>query len=141
MIEKCLVSACLVGLCTRYDGQSKAHAKCLSQLEGLHWIPVCPEQLGGLPTPRPPARLINGDGHDVLDGKAQVLDRQGRDVSAQFIRGARMVLAIARAQGIELCLLKSKSPSCGLAHSIDGTGLTGVTAALLAREGLRLLSF
>lgn len=140
MVKKCLVSACLVGLCTRYDGQSKVHDACLRHLEDMHWIPVCPEQLGGLPTPRPPARLVNGDGYDVLSGKAQVLDRHGQDVSAQFIQGARMVLAIAKAQEIELCLLKSGSPSCGLARPADSV-VTGVTAALLAREGFRLLSF
>ncbi len=134
-IKKCLVSACLTGLCTRYDGQSKPSPACLRQLTGMHWLPVCPEQLGGLPTPRSPATLTGGDGHAVLAGRARVIDRQGRDVTTHFLQGARMVLAIARAQDIRLCLLKSGSPSCGLAPS------PGVTAALLIEAGLELLSF
>jgi uncharacterized protein YbbK (DUF523 family) len=133
--KKCLVSACLTGLCTRYDGQSKASPSCLQQLLDYLWIPICPEQLGGLPTPRPPANLINGDGHGVLAGTARVVDRDGNDVSAQFVRGASMVLAIAQAQHIELCLLKANSPSCGLAPS------PGVTEALLLAHGIQVISF
>jgi uncharacterized protein YbbK (DUF523 family) len=104
-------------------------------LSTCHWIPVCPEQLGGLPTPRPAARLIGGNGHDVLAGQAQVIDGTGRDLSAEFIRGAQMVLTIARLQRIDLCLLKSGSPSCGL------DPIPGVTAALLLAHGLRVISF
>ena len=133
--KKCLVSACLTGLCTRYDGQSKGSPACLQQLAAYHWIPVCPEQLGGLPTPRPPANLVNGDGHAVLAGTAQVVDRDGNDLSAQFIRGASMVLAIARVQRIDLCFLKSGSPSCGLEP------LPGVTAALLTDHGIQVVAF
>lgn len=131
----CLVSACLTGLCTRYDGQSKPSPRCLEQLAQYHWIPVCPEQLGGLPTPRPAADLAGGDGHAVLAGTAQVLDRHGNDLNEPFIRGAQMVLAIAQAQGIDCCFLKSGSPSCGL----DPT--PGVTAALLLAHSIRVISF
>lgn len=133
--KKCLVSACLTGLCTRYDGQSKGNPSCLHRLAAYHWIPVCPEQLGGLPTPRLPARLVNGDGYAVLEGTAQVLDCDGNDLSTPFIRGASMVLAIAQAQHITLCFLKSNSPSCGLAP------LPGVTAALLLAHGIQVVSF
>jgi len=128
----CLVSACLVGLCTRYDGQSKASAECRRLLRGLDWIPVCPEQLGGLPTPRPAAELVGGDGTAVLDDRARVVDRLGRDVSHAFILGARQVLLIARARNASLALLKAKSPSCGC----GGHGVLGVTAALLRKEGI-----
>ena len=133
--KKCLVSACLTGMCTRYDGLSKCSPSCLLQLADYFWIPVCPEQLGGLPTPRPAAALVNGDGHDVLAGLAQVRDRNGHDVSAAFIRGAVMVLAIARAHNIERCYLKSGSPSCGLSP------YPGVTAALLLAHGIEVISF
>ncbi|MDR2551402.1 MAG: DUF523 domain-containing protein [Desulfobulbus sp.] len=133
--SKCLVSACLVGLCTRYDGRSKPDPACLRFLANRHWIPVCPEQLGGLTTPRPAASLTGGDGHGVLAGTARVVDRDGSDVTDAFIRGARMVLAIAQAQDITLCLLKSGSPSCGLAP------LAGVTAALLQRHGIRIVPY
>lgn len=126
----CLVSACLLGLCTRYDGKSKQNEACRSLLDRYRYIPVCPEQLGGLPTPRPPASLVGGDGHAVLDGHARVLDIHGRDLSPAFIRGAGMVLAIARMQGLRVALLKSNSPSCGC------TPVAGVCAALLEREGI-----
>jgi uncharacterized protein YbbK (DUF523 family) len=128
--KKCMVSACLMGLCTRYDGRRKPDARCIEQLAGQHWIPVCPEQLGGLSTPRTPADLAGGDGHDVLTGQAAVIDADGRDVSAEFIRGAQQVLAIARAQQIEHALLKARSPSCGLTHPV------GVTAALLLENNI-----
>lgn len=134
-IKKCLVSACLIGLCTRYDGQSKPSPSCLRQLVGYHWIPVCPEQLGGLATPRPAASLTGGDGYGVLAGTAQVIDSYGTDVTEPFLRGAAMVLTIARAQNIDLCFLKSGSPSCGLEP------LPGVTAALLLTHGIQVISF
>ena len=103
---------------------------------GTHcWIPVCPEQLGGLTTPRTAANLVGGDGYEVLAGRAAVIDANGLDVSAEFIRGAEQVLAIARAQNITLALLKSRSPSCGLGQP------TGVTAALLLTNGLSCRTF
>ena len=128
-----LVSACLTGLCTRYDGLSKPSPACIKQLTGYRWIPICPEQLGGLPTPRTAADLVGGNGHDVLTGQASVIDRQGRDVTSQFIHGANQCLAIARAQGITTALLKARSPSCGLSPKI------GVTAALLAANGIKVI--
>lgn len=134
-ITPCLVSACLAGLCTRYDGQSKPDPSCSHRLAGYHWIPVCPEQLGGLPTPRPAAKLIGGDGHAVLAGTAQVVDTTGNDQTAAFVRGATMVLAIAQAQNITRCFLKSGSPSCGLSPVL------GVTAALLRTHGIDIVAF
>lgn len=133
--ESCLVSACLVGLCTRYDAQIKSSATSIEQLRGTHWIPVCPEQLGGLPTPRTAADLVGGDGNDVLAGKAKVITRTGEDVTSQFLKGAQQCLQIAQAQQITTALLKSGSPSCGLSRQI------GVTAALLRQHGIRILEF
>jgi uncharacterized protein YbbK (DUF523 family) len=134
-LKQCLVSACLTGLCTRYDGQSKADQGCLRLLAGYRWIPVCPEQLGGLPTPRPAARLTGGDGFGVLAGTARVIDKEGVDRTESFLRGATMVLAIAQAQHIDRCFLKSRSPSCGLGPPI------GVTAALLWQHGIEVVPF
>ena len=131
----CLVSACLLGLCTRYDGKNKTNKACLHVLKHYQYIPICPEQLGGLPTPRPPAMLMGGDGHAVLDGRARVLDPYGRDLSPAFIQGANMVRAIARMQNIHLALLKSGSPSCGC------TPRPGVCAALLQRSGIQVQEF
>jgi uncharacterized protein YbbK (DUF523 family) len=133
--EKCLVSACLVGLCTRYDGCSKPDPACLQALHDFHYIPVCPEQLGGLSTPRIAAGLTGGNGREVLRGQASVINRNGIDVSRQFIAGARAVLQIAQAQNIKLAMLKARSPSCGL------TPLTGVTAAILLNNDIRVIEF
>jgi len=130
-----LVSACLVGLKTRYDGQEKPSAACLEALQGRFWVPVCPEQLGGLPTPRPAADLVGGDGAEVLKGKAMVVDRMGRDVTANFICGAEQVLKIATLLQVEKVYLKANSPSCGIG------GRKGVTAALLMRHGLEVSEF
>jgi uncharacterized protein YbbK (DUF523 family) len=130
-----IVSACLVGLCTRYDGSIKANDKCRYWLNDAAWIPVCPEQLGGLPTPREAANIVGGQGEDVLSGKAQVVTMSGINVTEQFIRGAHQVLAIARSQPVLAILLKARSPSCGV------SGLTGVTAALLKQHGFLLKEF
>ncbi len=127
-----LVSACLIGLCTRYDGQSKKNPDCLATLKDVVWIPVCPEQLGGLPTPREAADITGGDGQDVLNGKARVLTKGGVDLTADFIRGAEQVLHIARSQNIQAALLKARSPSCAV------TGTIGVTAALLQKSGIEV---
>ena len=128
-----LVSACLTGLCTRYDGKSKPSPACMHYLDGKIWVTVCPEQLGGLPTPRTPADLTGGDGSDVLAGRASVIDRNGKDVTQEFIRGAKQCLAIARSQNITTALLKARSPSCGLSP------VTGVTAALLLANGIKVM--
>lgn len=128
-----LVSACLLGLKTRYDGRVISSEACRKAAEGAVTIPVCPEQLGGLSTPRPAADLVGGDGHDVLSGKARVITRGGLDVTESFILGARQVLEIARLHEIIAVFLKAKSPSCGL------TPKAGVTAALLQAEGYAIV--
>ncbi len=131
-LERCIVSACLTGLCTRYDGRSKPDARCLAMLRHSCWLPVCPEQLGGLPTPRSPADLT-GSGAEVLAGRAAVVTKAGADVTRQFIAGAAAVLQIAQAQNIRLALLKARSPSCGL------TPQPGVTAAMLLAHGIEVM--
>lgn len=130
-----LVSACLVGLCTRYDGQIKENPDCLAKIAGTCWIPVCPEQLGGLSTPREAADLVGGDGGDVLSGKARVVSKSGTDLTAEFIRGAEQVLQIARLRRVTRVYLKARSPSCAV-H-----GKIGVTAALLHLAGIELVEF
>ncbi len=130
-----LVSACLMGLCTRYDGIIKSDAESKNFLKDNIWIPVCPEQLGGMPTPRPAADIIGGNGHDVLQGKASVCTKDGVDVTTSFIQGAQQVLQIAKSHEIKGVCLKSRSPSCAI------SGTIGVTAALLADHGYRLYEF
>jgi uncharacterized protein YbbK (DUF523 family) len=104
-------------------------------LKPLHWIPICPEQLGGLPTPREAADIVGGNGIDVLGGKAQVVTKSGIDLTAKFILGAEQVLRIARSQHIGTAFLKARSPSCAV-H-----GRIGVTAALLQLHGIQLHEF
>ena len=128
-----MVSACLMGLETRYDGKTITSFTCRKAVEGGICIPVCPEQLGGLSTPRTAADLVGGDGNDVLAGRARVVTGGGLDVTENFIRGARQVLEIARQQNIAKVFLKTRSPSCGLAPKI------GVTAALLQAEGYEVV--
>jgi len=130
-----LVSACLVGLCTRYDGTVKANAACLDFLAGHVYIPICPEQLGGLPTPRPAADITSGDGFTVLRSEASVCTKDGHDLTDSFIKGAKQVLQIAQSQTVTAVCLKARSPSCAV-H-----GNTGITAALLNKHGFKLLEF
>lgn len=105
----------------------------MQEIKDIVWIPVCPEQLGGLQTPREPADILGGDGHDVLKGNAQVITCSGLDVTAQFLRGAHLVLNLAYEQNITLAILKARSPSCAV------QGKVGVTAALLQQHGITLL--
>lgn len=131
----CLVSSCLMGLCTRYDAHIVPDKHCIEHLQKSAWIPVCPEQLGGLPTPREKAKLIDGDGYDVLANSARVMTDSGKDVTQNFIKGAEQVLKLARARSISTIILKSRSPSCGI------SGKIGVTAALLKVNGFKLIEF
>jgi len=106
-------------------------------------IPVCPEQLGGLPTPRPPSTFVGADGVGVLQQQAHLLDHTGNDTTQAFIRGAQQCLDIARLCQCEWAIFKERSPSCGV-HQVY-TGETriqgrGVTTALLLREGVRVIS-
>ncbi|MFQ5856221.1 MAG: DUF523 domain-containing protein [Anaerolineae bacterium] len=137
-----LVSACLVGIPCQYDGGSCPH----DQLQALavqgDVLSLCPEVVGGLPTPRPPAEIQGGDGDDVLEGRAGVVNIEGKDVTVEFLAGARKALRIAQRWDIKEAILKARSPSCGVGQIYDGSFSgrlvegDGVTAALLKREGI-----
>jgi len=136
-----LVSACLCGVHCRYNGESEERAEAVHMVREGEAVLVCPEQLGGLPTPRSPAEIVGGDGHDVLTGRARVVSRDGRDVTEAFLAGAREVLRLAKETGAGEVLLKSRSPSCGVGViKRDGreTPGDGVTAALLQENGIRV---
>ncbi|PID75087.1 MAG: hypothetical protein CSB23_05415 [Deltaproteobacteria bacterium] len=126
-----IISSCLLGLCTRYDGKIKRYPKAETYLEEATLIPICPEQLGGLPTPREPADIQGGNAEDVLDRRAKVVTHSGLDVTDPFLVGAKQTLRIALQQNVQTALLKARSPSCGV-H-----GIVGVTAALLKRHGIK----
>lgn len=149
MKQKLLVSACLLGQAVRYDGAAKRcdHALLARWVAEGRVLPLCPELLGGLPVPRPPAEIGNGaGGAAVLAGSAQVVDVTGQLVSGAFLAGARRTLALAQAEGVRVAVLKEGSPSCGSARIRDGSfgGLSvagaGVTAALLRQAGLQVFS-
>ncbi|TDA69801.1 MAG: DUF523 domain-containing protein [Clostridia bacterium] len=142
-----LISACLAGLNCRHDAQIKPVAPEIARdlARGGLW-PVCPEQLGGLTTPRPPAEIVGGTGADVWRGQAKVVTADGRDVTPAFLAGARQVLELARSLPVQGAILKEKSPSCGVKCIYDGTFSRllrpgpGVTAALLAASGIPCLT-
>lgn len=141
-----VVSACLAGMCTNYRGAASPCEDVVDFLRLGRAIPVCPEQLGGLPTPRVPAEIVGGTAEDVLDGAAKVMTRDGRDVTAEFIRGAKETLRLASLVGAARVILRENSPSCGLRQIHDGTlsgtlvAGSGVTAALLRRHGFEVES-
>ncbi|WP_274653260.1 DUF523 domain-containing protein [Paenibacillus humicola] len=141
-----LISSCLAGLATTYDGRDNYREEIAALLQQGKAVLVCPEQLGGLPTPRPPAEIVGGSGADVLDGKAKVLTNDHRDVTAEFIRGAEQTLKIARTVNAKYAILKESSPSCGSTLIYDGTYSKrkqpgfGVTSALLRRSGIEVYS-
>ncbi|GEO85056.1 MULTISPECIES: DUF523 domain-containing protein [Alphaproteobacteria] len=144
-MEKILISACLLGRPVRYDGKGKPlhHPVIARWMAEGRLIGFCPEQSGGLPTPRPPAEIESGmNGDDVLEGRARVLEVTGRDVTAEFIAGAEKTVAVAKAQHCRFALLIDGSPSCGSGFIYDGSfsGVRhsgeGVTVALLRRAGI-----
>ena len=143
--ETILVSACLLGLPTRYDGKAKRSQDVLDYLqrENLTPIPVCPEQLAGMTTPRDKTFFLSGDGRAVLAGNGEAVSENGRSMNAIFCRGAKMTLEIARLSGCRRALLKEGSPSCGV-HRVylgeDKVAGVGVTSALLMNSDLEVIS-
>lgn len=137
-----LISACLCGIHCRYDSKKIFQPEFMELLKNRQVIPVCPEQLGGLSTPRTACEIQNGDGYKVLDGTARVINQEGANKTAEFLLGAQETCGIAKKAGIKMAILKSRSPSCGCGKIYNGTfngELTdgdGVTAALLKSEGI-----
>lgn len=130
-----LVSACLLGCPCRYDGKSKPNDAVLALMERHTLIPICPEQMGGLATPRIPAEVRGG----------RVFTEKGDDVTAQYRRGAEDALRLARLYGCTHAILKERSPSCGSGRIYDGSfsrtliAGDGVTARLLKENGVTVL--
>ena len=128
---KIMVSACLLGENCKYSGGNNRDERVLAFVAGHEVIPVCPEVMGGLPTPRPPAEIVHGE----------VINKEGMSVDRQYRLGAAKALEIARREKIDLAILQPRSPSCGATEIYDGTFTgrripgQGVTAALLAKNG------
>lgn len=136
----------MAGWACRFDGRAKTDTGVVEQVDAGEAVPVCPEMAGGLGSPRRPAEIIGGDGEDVLDGRARVVDDRGCDVTDAVLAGAYQALAVAQAEEVTEAVLKDGSPSCGSREVFDGsfTGTRrpgeGVTAALLRRHGVAVVS-
>lgn len=108
-------------------------------------IPICPEALGGLGIPRENSEIVGGSGKDILKKKARVLTLSGRDVTVNFVKGARKTKSLIKKYGIKKAILKSNSPSCGIGRIYDGTFRkiltegSGVTAEILKLSGVKCL--
>jgi uncharacterized protein YbbK (DUF523 family) len=157
--ELILVSPCILGVPTRWDGKSCLAEQLVPLAAEGRLLPFCAEVAGGLTIPRGDASIqafdgervlfreaSEADGHDVLDGRARVVTSEGVDVTEEYVRGAEMGLALVKRYGIKTAILKAFSPSCGSRQVYDGTfTLTlkpgqGVLAALLSRNGVAVYS-
>ncbi len=142
-----MVSACLLGIKCAWDGGDRyRNKKVIELLRKETLIPVCPEQLGGLATPREFQEIEKGNGDDVLDGRSRVKNKIGQDVTRQFTRGAKEALEITKQYSIKEFIAKSNSPSCGCGSIYDGSFSRkliqgdGVTVALFKRNGIKVIS-
>jgi len=134
-----IVSACLAGINSRYDGKNKKKEEIIELVKEGKAIPLCPELLGGLPVPREPAEIETGDGREVLKKKSRVVNAGGEDITREYFEGANKVLKIAQVLGCEKAILMEGSPSCGVNYIRRGNekvpGL-GVCSALLLLQGI-----
>lgn len=132
---KIMVSACLLGENCKYNGGNNLNEKVMNYIEGHEVIPVCPEVLGGLPTPRIPSEIVKG----------VVTSREGKNVDVEFRTGAKIALEKAKAEEIDLAILQSRSPSCGPKQIYDGTFSgkriegQGVFAKMLTENGFKII--
>lgn len=135
-----LISACLLGVNTKYNGGNNKVEKLTELVKDVTFIPVCPEQLGGLTTPRPPAEIIQGI------EKLSIVNNQGENVTTQFFKGAEETLKIAQLYDCKYAILKERSPSCGSSKVYDGSFQgkvrdgKGVAATLLQDNGIKVFS-
>ncbi len=132
---KILVSACLLGQKCKYSGGHNYNEKVIRFIEGHEVVPVCPETAGGLPTPRLPCEIVQGE----------VINSAGESKDREYRKGAELCLEKAREEGIDLAVLQSRSPSCGVREIYDGTFSgrlipgSGVFAALLKENGFKTI--
>ena len=132
---KIMVSACLLGENCKYNGGNNLSEKVMNYVKGYEVIPVCPEVLGGLSTPRLSSEIVNG----------VVTASDGRSVDMEFRKGAQMGLDLAKENEVDLVILQSRSPSCGVKQIYDGTfsgnkiAGQGIFAQLLIENGYKII--
>ena len=135
-MEKILVSACLLGINCKYDGNNNKNDKVLEYIKDKEVIPICPEIMGGLSTPRIPSEILND----------KVVDSEGLDVTDNFKKGANEVLYLAKLFNVKKAILKAKSPSCGVGEIYDGTFThtkisgDGMTTRLLKENNIEVIT-
>ena len=135
-MEKILVSACLLGINCKYDGNNNKNDKVLEYIKDKEVIPICPEIMGGLSTPRIPSEILND----------KVINSEGLDVTDNFVKGANEVLYLAKLFNVKKALLKAKSPSCGVGEIYDGTFThtkingDGMTTRLLKENNIEVIT-
>ena len=135
-MKKILVSACLLGINCKYDGTNNKNDKVLEYLKDKEVIPICPEIMGGLPTPRTPSEILNN----------KVITKDNIDVTDNFLKGANEVLYLAKLFDVKKALLKAKSPSCGVGEIYDGTFThtkiegDGITTRLLKENNIEVIT-
>lgn len=141
-----LISACLCGVNCKYNGGNNSSEPLLRLLEEGRAVLFCPEQAGGLATPRKPCEIVSGTSKDVLKGNARVVNVDGEDKTAEFIKGAYETLKLAQVINADFIILKGKSPSCGVGKVYDGTfsgklvSGNGITAELLIENGFKVIN-
>ena len=139
-----LISACLLGRNVKYSGGNNLCPWLAKYYNTDDFIAICPECFGVLPIPRPPAEIQGSSGEDVLNGNAKVADKDGKDVTQNFISGAQKALAYAKKHNANYAILKARSPSCGCGMIYDGSfnggkkAGNGVTAALFLQHGIKV---
>jgi uncharacterized protein YbbK (DUF523 family) len=135
-MDKILISACLAGVNCKYDGKNNLNEKILKLVKSGQAVLVCPEQSGGLPTPRTPCEIIDD----------KIISARGEDVTAQFHQGAKETLRLTKLYGIKTAILKERSPSCGVHSIYDGSFTNtiipgnGITTRLLQANGINIIS-
>ena len=137
---KILVSACLLGIDCKYNRKNNKNDKVIELLKDHDLIPVCPEIMGGLTTPRTPAEIRK----NIRKNKNEVITKDGKNVTKQYQKGAEEALKIAKLYNCQIAILKEKSPSCGCGRIYDGTFTgtlidgDGITARLLKKHGIKI---
>lgn len=148
MKTKILVSACLMGFQVRYNGREKSDLQATLQRwqQEQRLVTHCPELAAGLPVPRLPAEIVGGNGADVMDERARIVESDGHDVTAHYQLAAWLALRAAQENGCAAALLTDGSPTCGSQVIYDGSFQgrqqpgTGVAAALLRSHGIEVFS-
>lgn len=141
-----LVSACLLGINCKYNGDNNKNDKVIEYLKDKQFIIACPEQLGGMTTPRDPSEIIRLDGEAVISGRTSVITSKRLDVTRKFKKGAEETLKVAQIYNCKEAILKEGSPSCGSRYIYDGTFTgkkvegVGVTTALFKSKGIKVIS-